>query len=61
MHEDLQLMPRIILKAGRIFLADYAYYHYIIRDKSITNNSLYLEKRKKCIEEIMLEWYEMSQ
>lgn len=49
MHEDLQLMPRIILKAGRIFLADYAYYHYIIRDKSITNNSLNLEKGKNVL------------
>lgn len=61
LHEDLQLIPNVILKADSILLSGFSYYHYITREESITNSHQYLGKRKKSIDEIMLQWYEKSQ
>ena len=38
-HEDMEMLPRVFLKAKTIKYLDYMFYQYIIRDNSITQNT----------------------
>ncbi len=60
-HEDLQLIPQVIIKAESILYAGFGYYNYVQRAESITKTIENVEYRKKCIDEIMMEWLETSQ
>lgn len=43
LHEDEHFTPRVFLKAGSVFVTDVVFYHYIIREDSITTKK---DKRK---------------
>jgi len=43
LHEDEQFTPRVLVRAQSVYLSDIVFYHYIIRDGSITTKK---DKRK---------------
>lgn len=47
LHEDEEFTPRALLKAQSIFCTGIAFYHYILRDNSITTKK---DKRKNAID-----------
>lgn len=61
LHEDLQLIPQVILNAESVLRADFGYYNYVKRSDSITRSIKNIEIRKKSIDEIMMEWLNTSQ
>ncbi|HAT4298909.1 glycosyltransferase [Clostridium perfringens] len=54
-HEDMQMLPRVFLKARTIKYLDYMFYQYIIRDNSITQNTK-KEINGKHLMKIYTEW-----
>lgn len=53
--EDMQMLPRVFLKAKKIVSIDYVFYHYIIRENSIMTSKKN-EKKQNDSMRIMKQW-----
>jgi glycosyltransferase involved in cell wall biosynthesis len=60
LHEDMEMLPRLFLKAETVSYLDKAFYHYVIRSSSIMG-TLNKERNGKHLMKIYAEWMALFQ
>ena len=59
-HEDLQLIPKVLLSADSVLYYSTPFYHYVQRKGSITVSPEYETERQRDVVQVMKEWENMA-